>query len=148
MKLHPNNNHNRRPTTRAFTLVEMLLVLVILAVLAGIVYPSIVKRGEEARITAAHTQLDAFSTALATFETESGFFPKGPDGLQALVHQPPNAPNWHGPYLKKIPKDPWHNSYIYECPGTHDPDAYDLMSMGPDGTAGTQDDITNWAVDE
>ena len=58
--------------------------------------------------------------------------------------QPTNAKNWHGPYLDKLPEDPWGNPYIYYYPGKHNPNAYDLLSVGPDGKEGTDDDIGNW----
>jgi general secretion pathway protein G len=91
------------------------------------------------------TQIAAFSTALDAYEVGDGFFPKGSNGLKDLVTQPADAPSWPGPYLKEIPKDPWQHDYIYQCPGQHNTNAYDLMSMGPNGRAGDKDDITNWA---
>ncbi len=139
-----HGNRIERSTPRAFTLVEMLLVLVILGVLAAIVYPKIAGRGEQARVTAAQTQIAAFKTALDAFEVDNGYYPKGKSGLLDLVQRPANAQNWHGPYLDNIPKDPWQNDYIYECPGRHNSSSFDLMSVGPDGRAGSDDDITNW----
>jgi general secretion pathway protein G len=65
--------------------------------------------------------------------------------LELLVEEPKDAKNWRGPYLKQgIPLDPWGNAYIYECPGKQNESGYDLMSVGPDGRSGTDDDITNW----
>jgi len=141
---HTTKPFRNRRHSRAFTLVEMLLVLVILAVLAAIVYPKVAGRSEQARTTAAMTQISAFSTALDAFEVDNGYFPKGKNGLMDLVVQPRDAQKWHGPYLKEIPKDPWNNDYVYECPGRHNPSSYDLMSMGLDSRAGTEDDIANW----
>jgi general secretion pathway protein G len=132
---------------RAFTLVELLLVLTILAILAGIVLPSMVGRGQQARITRAQTEISTFATALNAYEVDNGSFPKGRNGLQALVQKPANAQNWHGPYLADkttVPLDPWGNAYVYECPGKHNPNSFDLMSMGPDGRVGGNDDISNW----
>jgi general secretion pathway protein G len=127
-----------------FTLIELLLVLVILGILAGIVVPKFSGRTEQARNTAAQTQLATFSTALEAFELDTGHYPKGKSGLQDLMQQPRDAQNWKGPYLKnEIPKDPWGNDYIYEFPGKHNND-YDLISMGPDARAGTEDDVTNF----
>jgi general secretion pathway protein G len=137
----------RRPrgALDAFTLIELLLVLVILGILAAIVVPKFSGRTEQARQTAAKSQIATFGTALAAFEIDNGYYPKGKSGLLDLVRQPNNAQSWKGPYLEKeIPKDPWNNDYIYECPGKHNPSSYDLMSMGPDGRAGGDDDITNW----
>ncbi|HWX20617.1 MAG TPA: type II secretion system major pseudopilin GspG [Candidatus Binatia bacterium] len=127
-----------------FTLVEMLLVLVILGVLAAIVYPKVAGRGEQARVTAAQTQISAFKTALDLFEADNGYYPKGRNGLQDLVVKPRDAGNWRGPYLENIPKDPWNNDYVYECPGKHNTGSFDIMSMGLDGRAGTEDDVVNW----
>lgn len=131
----------RRP--HGFTLVEMLLVLVILATLAAIVYPKLAGRSEQARVTAAATQISSFSTALDAFEVDNGRYPRGKGGLLDLVNPPADTPSWRGPYLKEIPKDPWGNEYVYECPGRLNPSSYDLISPGPDGKSGSEDDITN-----
>jgi len=140
-------NHTRSglESRRAFTLIELLLVLVILGILAAIVVPKFSGRTEQARQTAAVSQIATFGTALDAFEVDTGHYPKGKSGLLDLVQQPRDAQNWKGPYMKnEIPKDPWGNDYIYECPGKHNPSSYDLMSIGPDGKAGGDDDITNW----
>jgi len=128
---------------RGFTLVEMLLVLVILATLAAIVYPKVVGRSEQARVTAATTQIANFKTALDAFEVDNGYYPKGKNGLLDLVTQPRDAVSWHGPYLESIPKDPWGGDYIYECPGRHNPNSFDISSGGPPGG---QAPIGNWSA--
>jgi general secretion pathway protein G len=123
----------------------MLLVLVILAVLAAIVIPKFAGRTQQAKITAAQSQIASMEIALDAFEVDTGFYPKGNNGLTALVEEPSGAQGWKGPYLKKgIPLDPWGNAYIYSYPGKNNPTGYDLMSMGPDGRVGGDDDITNW----
>jgi len=130
---------------RAFTLIELLLVLVILGILAAIVVPKFSGRTEQARQTAALSQIATFGTALDAFEVDNGYYPKGKNGLVDLVQQPRDAQSWRGPYLKSdIPNDPWGQPYIYECPGKHNPSSYDLMSMGPDKRVGGDDDICNW----
>ena len=135
----------RRRTHHGFTLVEMLLVLVILAVLAAIVIPKFSGRSQQAKETAAKSQISSIELALDAFEVDTGFYPPGATGLNALLEQPNNAPNWKGPYLKKgVPLDPWGNPYIYTYPGKNNPRGYDLMSTGPDGRAGGDDDINNW----
>jgi general secretion pathway protein G len=126
---------------RGFTLVEMLLVLVILATLAAIVYPKVMGRSEQARVTAAQTQIANFKTALDAFEVDTGYYPKGRNGLMDLIQQPRDVVGWHGPYLESIPKDPWSNDYIYECPGKHNPSSYDISSPGPPNL---QSPIGNW----
>jgi general secretion pathway protein G len=139
-------NQSRGNSAAAFTLIELLLVLVILGVLAAIVVPKFAGRTEQARNTAAKTQISNFETALDAFEVDNGYYPKGKNGLNDLVVQPKDAPNWHGPYLKQesIPNDPWLHAYIYDCPGKHNASTYDIMSMGPDGRVGGDDDITSW----
>ena len=143
MKIHIYNQRRRQ----AFTLVEMLLVLVIIGVLAAIVIPKIAGRGEDARIQATKAQIQNFSTALGVFEIDNGNYPRGKDGLKDLLQAPSDARNWKGPYLEnltEVPLDSWQNQFIYECPGKHNPSGYDLMSTGPDGREGGDDDITNW----
>jgi general secretion pathway protein G len=129
---------NRR---RAFTLVEMLLVMTILGILAALVVPKMVGRSEQARQTAVRADLSSIKTALDAFEVDNGYYPRS---LQDLLQQPSNAKNWHGPYLESIPRDPWGNPYVYTYPGRHNPNGYDLLSAGPDGRVGTDDDIGNW----
>ncbi len=138
-----NRNHFLRQ--RAFTLIELLLVLVILGILAAIVVPKFAGRTEQARLTAAQSQISTFGTALDAFEVDMGYYPKGKSGLNDLVVSPRDGQNWKGPYMKNdIPLDPWGNAYIYEYPGKRNAKSYDLMSMGPDGRAGGDDDISNW----
>ncbi len=138
-----------RSRGRGFTMVEMLLVLVILATLAAIVVPKFTGRSEQAKETAAQTQISNISTALDAFEVDNGYYPSGSDGLKDLLEEPKDAKNWRGPYLKQVvPSDPWGNAYVYEYPGKHNEKGYDLMSMGPDGRVGGNDDITNWAEEK
>ena len=125
--------------TRGFTLVEMLLVLVILATLAAIVIPKMAGRSQQAKVTAAATQISAFKQALDSYEVDTGAYPKG-GNLGELVSS--GVQGWKGPYLDKIPADPWGNNYTYDYPGKHG--TYDLMSPGPDGRAGNDDDVTSW----
>jgi general secretion pathway protein G len=127
----------------AFTLVELLLVLTILAILAAIVLPKIAGRGQDAKIGATKTQINAFATALDMFEVDNGHYPRGKNGLNDLMVKPKDAQNWHQ-YMESVPLDPWQHPYVYECPGKHRPNSYDLMSAGPDGQIGSDDDIVNW----
>jgi general secretion pathway protein G len=137
----------RSPQARsAFTLIELLLVMVILATLAALVIPRFSGRAEKTRITAAGIDISNLGGVLNTFEVDCGRYPTTAEGLRALVEQPTGVTNWQGPYLDKnaIPKDPWGNPYIYSCPGQHNSKGYDLYSYGPDGQEGGGDDIDNW----
>jgi general secretion pathway protein G len=119
----------------------MLLVITIIGILAALVIPKMVGRSEQARVTAVHADLSSIKTALDAFEVDNGYYPKS---LQDLLQQPNNAKNWHGPYLEKFPQDPWGNNYLYYYPGKHNQSSYDLLSVGPDGKEGSEDDIGNW----
>lgn len=134
----------RRRGQSGFTLVEMLLVLVILATLAAIVVPKFAGRSEQAKVTAALTQIKNLEMSLAAFEVDNGFYPKGSDGLEDLVEPPNNANDWRGPYIDEVPIDPWGNAYVYTYPGKHNTRGFDILSLGPDGSSGGDDDISNW----
>jgi len=137
------------PKAVGFTLIELLLVLVILAALATVVVPKFTKRSEQAKITAAQTDIANMEVVLDAFEIDTGRYPTTSEGIRALVEQPSNADGWKGPYLKRgVPKDPWGNEYIYRQPGQHNEFGYDLSSPGPDGQPGTTDDIINWSLEE
>ena len=130
----------------AFTLVELLLVLVILAVLAVVVVPKFTGRSQQAKITAAQTDIANMEVAIDSFEVDCSRYPTTEEGIRALVEQPSGLVEWKGPYLKRgVPTDPWHNPYVYQCPGQYDTTGYDLYSCGPDGEKGGDDDITNWS---
>ena len=140
-------NYHRTFIRRArggFTLVEMLLVLVILATLAAIVIPKMAGRSQQAKLTAAQSQISNIEMALDAFEVDNGYYPKT-GALSDLVDAPATATGWKGPYLKKgVPPDPWGNAYVYEYPGKHTQNGYDIMSAGADGKSGTDDDINSW----
>lgn len=136
----------------AFTLIEVMLVVVIIGILAAMVIPNMAGRGEQARVAAARADIDAnLGTALDLYELDNGQYPATEQGLNALLAKPSSSPvpiNWHGPYLKKkrIPVDPWGREYKYTAPGINNTEEFDLSSYGPDGVE-SQDDIVNWSYD-
>ncbi len=136
----------RRHSGRAFTLIELLLVLVILTALAAIVVPKFARRSEQARITAALTDIANLEVAIDAFEIDSGRYPTTEEGIKALVEEPANVKGWKGPYIKRgVPNDPWGNLYLYRYPGQNNTAGYDLHSLGPDSQEGGGDDIDNWS---
>ena len=141
-----SQSSGRSIARKAFTLIEMLLVLVIIATLAAVIVPKFTRRSEQARITAARADVANLEVALDAFEIDAGRYPTAEEGLGALLTQPSDAREWHGPYIKRgLPKDPWGNPYVYRSPGDHNTDSYDLYSFGPDGNEGGADDIDNWS---
>jgi len=134
-----------RRSGRAFTLMEIILVVVIIGIMLTLVAPRITNRTRQAKIIQAKHQIEAFRSALQQYEMDVGNFPKT---LQDLVEKPSDVDEdaWNGPYLTSnaVPKDPWGHEYHYRTPGEHYKD-YDIWSDGPDGQSDTEDDICNWA---
>ena len=134
-----------RKGSSGFTLIEIMLVVVIISILAAMVVPRLAGRTEEARRKRAAVDVANIENAVGLYELDTG---KYPSQLADLFHAPGDLPesSWKGPYLRKRtkPTDPWGHDYVYRAPGEHNPEDYDLYSLGPDGRAGTDDDITNW----
>jgi general secretion pathway protein G len=130
---------NRGKRSFGCTLIELLLVMTIIAILAAIVVPRFVGQGEKAKIKAAMQGISNIKTALATFEIENSRFPTSEEGLNALVTNPGNLPDW-SQSLTTVPQDPWGRAYVYRCPGSNNTD-YDLYSTGPSGQDGNADNI-------
>ncbi|ADY73454.1 general secretion pathway protein G [Desulfurobacterium thermolithotrophum DSM 11699] len=129
-----------RKRRKGFTLIELMVVIVILGLLAALVAPKFLKRGEEAKVTTTEVQMKNIEQALKLYKLHNSFYPTTDQGLKALVEKPQQEPipkNWKGPYLEKIPKDAWGNSFIYVSDGKH----FTLISPGPDGEEGTKDDL-------
>jgi general secretion pathway protein G len=141
----------KRLNVHGFTLIELMVVIVILGILAGLIIPRIMGRPEEARRMKARVQMESMETALRLYKLDSGAYPSTEQGLQALIEAPtvgelPRA--WRkGGYLEKgqVPKDPWGNEYVYLSPGLHGD--FDLVSYGTDGQPGGEDhnqDVNSW----
>lgn len=139
---------------RGFTLIEIMVVIVILGILAGLIVPRIMGRPDEARQMKAKIQIESIETALKLYKLDNGSYPGTEQGLQALVEQPAtgNIPTkWReGGYLEKgkLPKDPWGNDFVYLSPGVHG--EYDIVSYGADGVPGGDGknmDINSWEIE-
>ena len=134
-------------TAQGFTLIELIVVILILGLLAGLVVPRLFKHATQAKITVAKAQIAAFQTALGAYKLDTGNFPSTDQGLQALRTLPAGVTNWNGPYLPKdIPMDPWIRPYLYKFPGEHG-DEPDIISYGADGLPGGDGenaDILSW----
>ncbi len=136
------------PRATGFTLIEILVVVVILGILAAIVVPRVMERPGEARVTRAKQDIQGVVTALSLYKLDNFVYPASEQGLDALVAKPagqPEAPNWKGPYLDRVPKDPWNRPYQYQHPGQHG--EIDIYSFGADGKPGGEGeaaDVGNW----
>jgi general secretion pathway protein G len=132
---------------RGFTLIEMIVVVIILGLLAGLVAPKLFGRVGQSKQVAARTQIELLGAALDQYSLDMGSYPTS---LDALIRSPGSGGNWNGPYLKKntIPSDPWGNPYNYKCcPGEHGD--YDLWSDGADGRpggTGESADVASWTI--
>ncbi len=136
-------NVHRKGRQRGFTLVELLLVLVILALIGGLVLPGIIGKAEGAKVKAAASQIDRIAMAVESYYLDTGTIP---ESLDQLVDEPGDADGWNGPYIKRSTlKDPWGREYEYRSPGEHGD--FDVLSLGADGQPGGEDtnaDITSW----
>jgi general secretion pathway protein G len=127
----------RGSSAQGFTLIELLLVMVILAILAAVIVPKFTGRTEQAKQSRALQDITNLKAQLNTFEVDTGSFPASLDQLRENTG---NITNWHGPYIDKLPQDPWGHDYIYRAPSGESTD-FTIISAGPDGQEGTADDI-------
>jgi general secretion pathway protein G len=132
---------------RGFTLLELLVVLGIISMLAGLVGPKVMKHMSDAKIKAAKVQIAEIGQALEMYKLDMDKYPTSEQGLSALVESPQEAKRWNGPYLgkSKVPLDPWQQEYRYVSPGEHG--KFDLYSFGADekeGGEGEDQDIVSW----
>ncbi|PIF76851.1 general secretion pathway protein G [Variovorax sp. 54] len=136
-----------RTAQRGFTLIELMVVLVIIGVLAALIVPNVIERADDARVTAARTDINNLMQALKLYRLDNQRYPTAEQGLQSLLTRPtagPAAPNWK-PYVEKLPNDPWGHPYQYMNPGIKG--EIDVLSFGADGQSGGEGknaDIGSW----
>ncbi len=120
---------------QGLTLIEILVVVAILGLLAALVVPNVIGRGEQARVDMAKANMQGIANALDMYRMDNGRYPTTEQGLEALVREPADARNWNPEgYLSEVPTDPWGNEYVYISPGRDGP--FDLYSLGADGREG------------
>ncbi len=140
----------QRKQQRGFTLLEIMVVIVILGILASLVVPNLMGNKEQADHQKAVSDIVALENALDMYKLDNTRYPTTDQGLNALLVKPDSDPvprNYKdGGYIKRLPADPWQNEYQLLSPGEHS--KIDVFSMGPDGQAGTEDDIGNWTLDK
>ena len=140
------DTQNARRNLGAFAWLEAILTFAVFAILALIMVPFFARGpSHNAPATGALSQIEIFATALEALHFDLGYYPQGTNGLNALVRQPPGATNWHGPYLRVVPKDPWGRDYLYDCPGKHADSGYpyEILCLG---TPGYNAPIANWSI--
>lgn len=143
----PSTRFVQRQLVRGFTLIELMVVLVIIGTLAALIVPNVLDRADDARVTAAKTDVNNLMQALKLYRLDNQRYPTGAQGLQALIAKPSTGPipgNWK-PYIDKLPRDPWGNPYQYMNPGIRG--EIDVLSFGGDGQAGGEGknaDIGSW----
>ncbi|MEW7312589.1 type II secretion system major pseudopilin GspG [Buttiauxella gaviniae] len=140
----------RTHAQRGFTLLELMVVIVILGVLASLVVPNLMGNKERADKQKAVSDIVALENALDMYKLDNHRYPTTSQGLDALVTKPTTNPlpaNYNNEgYIKRLPTDPWGNAYLLVSPGEHG--QIDVLSSGPDGEAGTEDDLNNWQLDK
>ena len=130
----------------AFTLLEIMLVVIIIALLMGAAIWGMAGNLEDAQKTRVQADVNSLTTQLTIYQAQNGFLPSTEQGLKALMVKPDSEPkprSWR-PYMKSIPNDPWDSPYLYIQPGRHNPDSFDLFSAGKDRKPDTADDVGNW----
>lgn len=127
-----------------FTLIELMVVVIIIAALAGMVIPHVLPASEAAKSKISRGDIANIETALRMYRLHHGGYPSSEAGLSILL-KPSDAPDWNEPYLENKPVDPWGREYRYQNPGNNNTRRFDLWSVGSDGESGTEDDVTNWS---
>jgi general secretion pathway protein G len=131
--------------SRAFTLLEIMVVMIILVVLAATIIPQFIGTTYDAKVSAAKGHIAELESAVERFYIHMDRYPTMEEGLKALVQAPSNAEGkWRGPYINLLRSDPWDHAYEYRVPGTHNASRFDIWSRGPDSGTGQGKEIGNW----
>lgn len=137
--------HAARKGQQAFTMIELLIIMIILGLLVSLVGPKLIQKVDTSKVKTARTQISMLETGLDAYRLDLGRYPSSAEGLKALVEKS-ESPRWEGPYLRKgVPLDPWGREYQYRSPGEHG--SFDLFSLGADGATGGEGenaDVVNW----
>lgn len=147
MKANTRRPSVSSPHAKGFTLLEMIIVMAIIALLVGMgafMMNNVLGDAEE---TKAKGDIQTFHASLIRYKTKGGLYPTTEQGLRALVEKPSDGPqprSWKNLLPEQALYDPWGNPYQYRRPGRHNPETYDIFSVGLDGKEGTEDDIGNW----
>jgi len=126
-----------------FTLIELMVVVIIIAALAGMVLPRVLPASDEAKANISRGDIAGITTALKLYRLHHDSYPTTEEGLDVLL-QAPSSKTWNEPYLEKKAVDPWKRSYKYKYPGSRNTTGFDLWSVGADAQDGTEDDVANW----
>jgi general secretion pathway protein G len=132
---------NAKPKA-AFSLVEIMVVVIIIGILAATIIPQFVGSSKDAKVAAAKASISELESAVERFYVQMDRYPTADEGLKVLVDPPTNdeEKKWRGPYVKQLREDPWGHAYLYACPGSHHAASFDIWSGGGDG----KDEIGNW----
>jgi general secretion pathway protein G len=137
-----------QPRSAAFTLIEIMIVVIIIGILAATIIPQFMGTTNDAKVSAAKGHIAELEAAIERFNVHMDRYPTADEGLKILVEAPPGEDSkWRGPYVKQLRVDPWGNAYQYKSPGTHHATSFDIWSRGADGADGGEGpaaDIGNW----
>jgi general secretion pathway protein G len=142
-----NGSDNGLKTSWRVSPLFVIAAIILTFLIVGAISSGIQAERKSARNRMAVIRIGTLGNALERFKSDNGYYPASSNGLNDLVVKPPGATNWHREYqiyIERIPLDPWGHAYLYEYPGKHGTNAYDISSAGPDGKFGTEDDIANW----